>query len=265
MNIHPGYTQAMASTSHQPLPLPWTEHVAPTGYLYYYNQITAESTYNRPISLSFTNVGKPKKRKKEKPAKKMRVEESSWFRVLTNRGNVFYFNEESRESIWDIPEDIAAAVEAMELEVEDDTTHGVKRKDREEDEDRSTKRMKREDPIETEDDNQMEDVDEEEWQRQLAEEMAEKPDESMEVQAEPVPEPVPTMPLEEATQLFKVHAILASNLCLTSPIDHPPRSANKPHAPLGEYSPTTIFLARLCPSGIISSRFGTARYFRRIL
>ncbi|KIM22077.1 hypothetical protein M408DRAFT_333084 [Serendipita vermifera MAFF 305830] len=203
MNVHPGYALAMAGASSQPLPSPWTEHIAPTGFLYYYNPLTAESTYNRPISLSFAHLGKPTKpkKKKEKPAKKTRIEASVWYRVLTNRGNVFYFNEEKRESTWDVPGDIASAVEAMEkMELEEpteDPTLGVKRKEREEDDEgRAGKRPKREED---------EEMDEEAWQRQLAEEMAEEQaDDPMDAEPpEPEPEPIPTMPLEEATRLFK--------------------------------------------------------------
>ena len=32
----------------QPLPPGWTEHKAPTGHTYYYNDETKESTYKRP-------------------------------------------------------------------------------------------------------------------------------------------------------------------------------------------------------------------------
>ena len=200
MNVHPGYTMAMASTSTQPLPLPWTEHVAPTGYLYYYNPSTAESTYNRPISLAHLSAHQKKKRKREKPATKTLVPDSSWLRVLTNRGNVFYHNSETKDSTWDVPADIESAIEAMEaMELQtktEDASLGIKRKDREEDEEtRAGKRPRREDE---------DDADDEEWQRQLAEEMAEDQVEEPVEPAPPEPEPVPTMPLDEATQLFKV-------------------------------------------------------------
>ncbi|KAG8830615.1 hypothetical protein FRC17_004622 [Serendipita sp. 399] len=105
-----------------PLPAPWTQHIAPTGHYYYYNLITSESTYIRPISLTlllppvFT---KPPKRKKEKPQNKAPVPDSLWIRVVTNRGNVFYANKETKESTWTMPEEITDAVAAMELDEND--------------------------------------------------------------------------------------------------------------------------------------------------
>jgi transcription elongation regulator 1 len=251
------YALAMASGSLQPLPAPWTEHIAPTGHLYYYNAQTTESTYNRPISLTFSNTPNQhsplKKKKKERPAKRTPVPNSIWVRVLTNRGNVFFFDSEKGESTWDVPQEIEAAVEAMEaaeleetreaIESMDTCTNeaagrdvhgsplGTKRKAMEDvAEKRAGKRLKRdkEDNVAkvaigmegTHDD----DDDEEAWQRRLAEEMAEETDDGRkvdeggetkmdeEVPPEPVPI-VPAMPLEEATQLFRVSLFRRSNCC----------------------------------------------------
>lgn len=116
-------SQAMFNGMAAPvLPPPWTEHVAPTGHLYYYNSVTLESTYIRPLSLSSflppslsAAPTKPAKKKKEKPAKKTLVPDSTWIRVLTNRGNVFFHNSDTKESTWEVPKEIQEVVEGMEF------------------------------------------------------------------------------------------------------------------------------------------------------
>jgi hypothetical protein len=216
-----------------PLPSPWTEHIAPTGHYYYYNPVTSESTYIRPISLttllasSFAGPSTiKKKKKKEKPLRKTAIPDSPWLRVVTNRGNVFYANKDTKESTWEAPQDIIEALEAMGLDesdqdiVEEDeeekkvttSPSGTKRK-LEENEDNideeRRKRMKLDDKriakastIAVEE-VQDEDEDEEAWQRRIAEEMAEEA--GMEdVQEEAKEEPVPSISPEEARERFMV-------------------------------------------------------------
>lgn len=47
-----------------------------------------------------------KKKKKEKPKDKTPVPGTSWIRVKTNEGNVFYMNKETKKSEWTVPEEI---------------------------------------------------------------------------------------------------------------------------------------------------------------
>ncbi|CAG8727451.1 7600_t:CDS:1, partial [Acaulospora colombiana] len=110
-----------------PLPSPWTEHIAPTGHYYYYNPITTESTYIRPISLTtllsnaLSNVSTTKKKKKkEKPLRKQAIPDTPWLRVVTNRGNVFYANKDTKESTWDVPQGLEEALAAMGLDESDE-------------------------------------------------------------------------------------------------------------------------------------------------
>jgi transcription elongation regulator 1 len=119
----PGYYPGPAAMPNFPPPLPagWSEHNAPDGVTkYYYNSNTKESTYTRPSFAPLPQVAqasgsevKEKKKKKEKPKQKVEIPGTSWTRVTTSEGNVFYFEKESKRSEWTIPEEIKEAVEAM--------------------------------------------------------------------------------------------------------------------------------------------------------
>ncbi|KAJ7781274.1 Hsp90 protein-domain-containing protein [Mycena metata] len=93
-----------------PLPFGWTEHLSPTGQPYYFNANTKESTYIRPLPPPMA----PKK--KEKPLIKTPIPGTDWLRVKSTEGNVFYSHKVKKESIWHVPEEIKAAVEALEKE-----------------------------------------------------------------------------------------------------------------------------------------------------
>lgn len=114
-----------------PLPAGWSEHTAPDGRTkYYYNSNTKESTYVRPSFAPLPNAGGPtgipgqsggaevkeKKKKKEKPKQKVPIPNTTWMRVTTSEGNVFYFETESKKSEWTIPDEIKDEVEAMDRE-----------------------------------------------------------------------------------------------------------------------------------------------------
>jgi len=222
------------------LPTPWTEHVAPTGHLYYYNPATSESTYMRPLSLSSlfppsisTAPSKPAKKKKEKPAKKTLVPDSTWIRVLTNRGNVFFHNSDTKESTWEVPKEIQEVVEGMEFkDVDSDAEMGSnqqegvpldesgqspsagKRKLREEEESldqRDTKRQKVDASGSDSNDETAQplsgaDGENESQQKESAEEMAiEGTKEELEATKDEFGrEAIPKLPVEEAKELFRV-------------------------------------------------------------
>ena len=123
-----------------PLPPGWSEHtgelprstapqliiVAPNGRTkYYYNSQTKESTYTRPMftgAVPGTNgnaqaSGSTEKlKKKEKPKVKVSIPGTTWQRIKTTEGNVFYFERESKRSEWSVPQEIKAAVEGLEQE-----------------------------------------------------------------------------------------------------------------------------------------------------
>lgn len=57
---------------------------------------------------------KEKKEKKEKPLTKTPIEGSEWTRVVTTKGNTFYTNRETKESVWTVPGEIRDLVEELE-------------------------------------------------------------------------------------------------------------------------------------------------------
>ncbi|KAJ1022423.1 hypothetical protein NDA16_003412 [Ustilago loliicola] len=104
-----------AGPSSGQLPPGWTSHISPTGRTYYHNADSGLSTYHPP------HLPKPKR---EKPVSKTPIPSSSgWYKITTNKDNVFYFHPETKASEWLPPAQIAAAVQAME-------EHEVREKER---------------------------------------------------------------------------------------------------------------------------------------
>ncbi|KAG9003869.1 hypothetical protein FRB90_011103, partial [Tulasnella sp. 427] len=112
------------------LPLGWTEHTAPTGHLYYYHAATNQSTYVRPLpvvgqaaataaELEPSASTKKKKAKQERPIAKSLIPGTEWSRVKTSEGNTFYFHKGKRESVWEAPEEILEALAEFEMEEEE--------------------------------------------------------------------------------------------------------------------------------------------------
>ncbi|CAK5275651.1 unnamed protein product [Mycena citricolor] len=97
-----------------PLPFGWTQHQSPTGQLYYHNVNTKESTYTRPLPPPPAQ----EKKKKEKPLVKTPIPGTDWIRVQTTEGNTFYSHKIDKKSVWVVPDEIRAAVQAM------DDAHG---------------------------------------------------------------------------------------------------------------------------------------------
>ncbi|KZT12575.1 uncharacterized protein LAESUDRAFT_639872 [Laetiporus sulphureus 93-53] len=106
-----------------PLPPNWTEHIGPTGQPYYYNSVTQESTYVRPMptfpilpQTAMAAPAVPAKKKKEKPLIKTPIPNTDWLRVVTTEGNVFYTHKVEKRSVWTVPDEIREAVQALERE-----------------------------------------------------------------------------------------------------------------------------------------------------
>ncbi|SAM83226.1 uncharacterized protein UBRO_05265 [Ustilago bromivora] len=96
---------AAGPSSTQPPPR-WTAHVSPVGRTYYHNSGSGVSTYHPP------HLPKPKR---EKPVSKTPIPNTSgWFKITTNKDNVFFFQPETKASEWLPPSEIAAAVREME-------------------------------------------------------------------------------------------------------------------------------------------------------
>lgn len=82
---------------------------------------------------------KDKKAKKEKPQHKLPIPDTPWVRVITNLGNKFYTNSETKTSVWTVPDEIKDRVAQIESEEKEEE----ERKRREEDES-ELKRVKEE-------------------------------------------------------------------------------------------------------------------------
>jgi hypothetical protein len=87
----------------------------PAGQIYFFNTITRESTYVRPLPAFHPNAPQ-----KEKPKLKTPIPGTDWLRVTTNQGNVFYTNKAKKESLWTVPDEIKDAVELLDKQEEDD-------------------------------------------------------------------------------------------------------------------------------------------------
>ncbi|KAI0698538.1 hypothetical protein C8T65DRAFT_581745 [Cerioporus squamosus] len=189
-----------------PLPPGWTEHIGPNGQPYYFNAVTQESTYVRPlpafpiIPQAVAAAPAQKKPKKEKPAVKTPIPGTPWLRVITTEGNTFYTHTGEKRSIWNVPEEIKDAVEQLEREealkkaeqarkaeearmkeverVQSEVQEMVAAKRKAEgpvpvDEVVVTKRAKVEDEAEEdEEEDEDEDSEEEEWQKEAAAQLA---------------------------------------------------------------------------------------------
>ncbi|KAF8175377.1 hypothetical protein BJ912DRAFT_1024508 [Pholiota molesta] len=160
-----------------PLPPAWSEHTGPNGIPYYFNALTQESTYVRPVAPP--QPVQPAA-KKEKAHLKTPIPGTDWIRVTTTEGNVFYNNKATKQSVWTVPEDLKAALEAFQAqelkaaEPKAKPTASSKRKAEEAvpvDEVVISKKTKVEEEEEEEEDED-EDEEEEEWQREAAQQLA---------------------------------------------------------------------------------------------
>ncbi|SPO27736.1 uncharacterized protein UTRI_04224_B [Ustilago trichophora] len=87
------------------LPPGWTSHISPTGRTYYHNISSGLSTYTIPA---------PKPPKREKPVSKTPIPHTDgWFKITTNKDNVFYFHPQSKTSEWLPPPQLATALKEM--------------------------------------------------------------------------------------------------------------------------------------------------------
>lgn len=76
----------------------------------HYQPLVAPTAAAAPTKL------KQPKEKKEKPRTKTRVGDSPWIRVVTNKGNVFYNHSETKESVWQVPDEIKDAVDELDAQ-----------------------------------------------------------------------------------------------------------------------------------------------------
>ncbi|KAF7725649.1 hypothetical protein EC973_009456 [Apophysomyces ossiformis] len=110
------------------LPMGWTEHRAPGGQVYWYNVHTGQSTWQRPVMPPMPPIPQPAvpavaavpaataaateqsvqpKQKKQR----IKVEGTTWMIVKTEDGMEFYYNKETKQSVWEMPKELEEALE----------------------------------------------------------------------------------------------------------------------------------------------------------
>lgn len=70
----------------------WKEHVTPEGRKYWYNNLTRQSTWEKPEDLLT-------------PEEKI-LKGSSWKEYTTPEGKKYYSNIKTKETVWEIPADL---------------------------------------------------------------------------------------------------------------------------------------------------------------
>lgn len=250
----------------------------PNGVPYYYNALTQESTYVRPVAPP--QPVQPAT-KKEKAHLKTPIPGTDWIRVTTTEGNVFYNNKATKQSMWTVPEDLKAALEAFQaqelkaVEPKAKPTASSKRKAEEAvpvDEVVISKKTKVEDEDEEggndEQEEEEEDEEEEEWQREAGQQLAAEAEEEKkraeerakeaELEAQRMKEAIEAaiparvdLSIEEGKALFKVRYSL-SGLQHTSDgaLDIAPRKRYQSITPLGFISTQVHPGSPLCPSSV---------------
>ncbi|RZC71372.1 hypothetical protein C5167_034548 [Papaver somniferum] len=81
----------------------WTAHKAETGVVYYYNAITKESTYEKPVGFK----GEPNKvTVQPTPVSWEKLPGTDWASVTTDDGKKYYYNSITKVSCWQIPSEV---------------------------------------------------------------------------------------------------------------------------------------------------------------
>lgn len=126
--LPPGWTEHISMCSAFSIVLLSNMHAGPTGQPYYFNAVTQESTYIRPLPAFPIVPGQvpfvppvqavQPKQKKEKPLVKTPIPGTDWIRVKTTEGNTFYSHKVEKRSVWTVPDEIKGAVAQLEKEEE---------------------------------------------------------------------------------------------------------------------------------------------------
>ena len=85
-------------------PSKWTEHKAPDGRTYYYNNVTKQSAWEKPLCM-------------KSPTERL-LAQCPWKEYTSDTGKIYYHNTQTKESVWSIPADLAAVKEKIKAEEE---------------------------------------------------------------------------------------------------------------------------------------------------
>ena len=85
-------------------PSKWSEHKAPDGRIYFYNNTTKQSAWEKPLCL-------------KSPTERL-LAQCPWKEYTSDTGKVYYHNTQTKESVWSIPPELAAVKEKIKLEEE---------------------------------------------------------------------------------------------------------------------------------------------------
>ncbi|KAJ1547788.1 transcription elongation regulator, partial [Nowakowskiella sp. JEL0078] len=103
----------------------WTEFKTATGQPYFYNSITKQSVWQRPLDLGDPNVqvtiqnpqqnvlNQPELPKLEQVYAVKKIPETSWLIAFTTFDHEFFFDLETKQSLWDIPDQISDIIAVL--------------------------------------------------------------------------------------------------------------------------------------------------------
>ena len=82
----------------------WSEHKAPDGRTYYYNSVTKQSAWEKPLCM--------------KSASERLLAQCPWKEYTSDTGKIYYHNTTTKESVWSVPPELAQVKEKIQLEEE---------------------------------------------------------------------------------------------------------------------------------------------------
>ena len=80
-------------------PSKWSDHKAPDGRTYFYNCVTKQSLWEKPLCM--------------KSATERLLAQCPWKEYTSDTGKVYYHNTQTKESVWSIPAELAAVKERI--------------------------------------------------------------------------------------------------------------------------------------------------------
>ncbi|KAL4394748.1 hypothetical protein HN51_022644 [Arachis hypogaea] len=100
----------------------WTAHKTETGVVYYYNALTGESTYDKPVGFK----GEPHQiAVQPTPVSMVDIPGTDWMLVSTSDGKKYYYNKQTKTSSWEVPNEVAELKKKQDGDVTKDHSMSV--------------------------------------------------------------------------------------------------------------------------------------------